>query len=96
MEQRVKLIMLTSGISQKSGNPYYRAVFKQLGDENRNPQMLNEWLSAEVGAHAVQLGLCELTKQQEPEVRLTFGFGGKITGIELIPDDSFNDEVVFD
>lgn len=83
MENRVKLLSLTTGVSKKSGKTYYHAWFKKLGNDTHDEALMEAWLDEAVGSKAVALGLVELTKKTEPEVTLAYGFGGSITAIEL-------------
>lgn len=84
MNNRVKLVSLTTGISKRSNKAYYHAWLKRLGDDDRDESLMEAWLDETVGSKAVSLGLVELTKRTEPEVVLGFGFGGSITSLELV------------
>lgn len=84
MENAVKLISLTTGVSKRTNKPYFHALFKKLGDSEHDEQLMDKWLDENVGSKAVALGLVELTKRAEPEVQLGYGFGGSITSIELV------------
>ena len=87
MDNKVKLLSLTTGVSKKSNKSYFHAWFKRLGNDTHDEALMEAWLDESVGSKAVALGLVELTKRTEPEVLLGFGFGGAITSLELVGGD---------
>ena len=98
--ETIKLVFFVTGVKKETGRPYYGATFKRMGYESWGAKF-EAWLDEEVATKFIKLGLDQLVLRTEPEVLLTFGFGGKITDIKLaegsdITTQPFDDEVVFE